>query len=120
MKKEVLSVNNISYKTISETILNHITFSLYEGDILGIVGINAAGKSTLAKILAGLLVPSQGQVTICDDNDTSLKDTESLRNCIGYIGEETDLLLNMTVAENIILGKNEIPGIYFKQRKLKK
>ena len=112
MKREVLGIKNISYKTTAESILNHISFSLYEGEILGIVGINAAGKSTLAKIIAGVLEPSRGKVIASYSDD--------IGSCIGYISEAPDLLPNMTVAENLFLGQSEHNGVFLNRIRLKK
>ncbi|NLK87669.1 MAG: sugar ABC transporter ATP-binding protein [Clostridiaceae bacterium] len=133
MKREVLGLHNVSYKTAAESILNHVTFSLYEGEVLGIVGINAAGKSTLAKIIAGVLEPTMGQVNsgLADDIesagskrpgriDTDSSGKGSMRLGIGYISEAPDLLANMTVAENLFLGENEYHGIFLNHIKLKK
>lgn len=44
--------------------LNHVSFDVQKGDILGFIGFNGAGKSTLLKILAGVLTPTMGSVTV--------------------------------------------------------
>ena len=44
--------------------LKNINFSINQGDILGIIGFNGAGKSTILKILSGILKPSQGKVEV--------------------------------------------------------
>lgn len=44
--------------------LQHVSFSIYKGEIVGLVGFNGAGKSTMLKILAGVLSPTSGKVTV--------------------------------------------------------
>lgn len=44
--------------------LDHVTFSIQKGDVVGIVGLNGAGKSTLLKILAGVLKPTSGSISV--------------------------------------------------------
>ena len=45
--------------------LNNVTFDIYEGEWLAIVGHNGSGKSTLAKLLNGLQFPQQGEIRVC-------------------------------------------------------
>lgn len=63
-KKTVLSVNNISFRYDKELILSNISFSLEEGDFVGMIGPNGAGKTTLAKVILGMLKPSEGEVVL--------------------------------------------------------
>lgn len=62
-----LSVNEISLSYGVNTIIQDISFSINEGDRLGIVGVNGAGKSTLLKIIMGQIEPTQGKVYISKD-----------------------------------------------------
>lgn len=59
-----ISANGLSYRIGTRTILENITFSLEEGDHLGIVGVNGSGKSTLFKLLVGEYPADEGTVTI--------------------------------------------------------
>ena len=59
-----LSASGLSYRIGTRTILENITFSLEEGDHLGIVGVNGSGKSTLFKLLVGEYPADEGTVTI--------------------------------------------------------
>jgi len=58
----LLSCDNISYKIHNNTILNGIDFELNVGDIVTIIGPNGGGKTTLAKIIIGIIKPSSGNI----------------------------------------------------------
>ena len=64
MDQELISVNNISFEYSNQKILEDISFKIYKGDYIGILGPNGGGKSTLLKLLLGLLQPSQGEVLV--------------------------------------------------------
>ena len=62
-----LEVRNLSKKYNTKTIIQNINFELYEGDILNIYGRNASGKTTLCKILAGIIEPNTGEIKLTVD-----------------------------------------------------
>lgn len=68
----VLSLNNISKSYIVDKILDDVTFSINEGDKVGLVGLNGAGKSTLFNIIANELSPDDGTVNIPKNYRVSL------------------------------------------------
>ena len=68
----------------------HISFSIYKGDMLGIIGTNGAGKSTLLKAISGIMVPTEGRV-VCNGKIAALLELGS-----GFDGD-------MTVKENTYL-----------------
>ena len=51
-------------KTEQFTAVDNVSFSLDEGDFLGIIGTNGAGKSTLLKVISGIMKPAKGSVTV--------------------------------------------------------
>ena len=59
-----IGVENISLSFGGETILDGINFSLNEGDKLGIVGVNGAGKSSLLRIITGEYMPDNGNIYV--------------------------------------------------------
>ncbi|MGZ9819507.1 ABC transporter ATP-binding protein [Peribacillus simplex] len=65
-KEEILLVDNLSYTIKNRKILKNINMKIKRGDRIGIVGPNGVGKSTLLKIISGILVPSSGTVKIED------------------------------------------------------
>ncbi len=75
--------------------LSDVSFSIAEGEIVGLLGLNGAGKSTALKILAGILTPSCGNVQI--DGIDATRNPEQLRARIGYLPEEPPLYQDMTV-----------------------
>jgi len=63
-----IAVNGISYVIGVDTILRDVTFSLEEGDRLGVVGVNRSGKSTLLKLLSGELEADSGEIYTSKNN----------------------------------------------------
>ena len=74
-----------------------VSFSIGNREIVGFLGLNGAGKSTTLKVLAGLLLPSDGQVSI--GGVDALAAPDSLRERIGFLPEEPPLYREMTVVE---------------------
>ncbi|MCP4439510.1 MAG: ABC-F family ATP-binding cassette domain-containing protein [Aureispira sp.] len=58
----MLGINNVFVKYGDRTVLNNITFSIFDGDRIGLVGRNGAGKSTMLKIISGAMSPHSGSV----------------------------------------------------------
>lgn len=118
MRRRVLSLRNISFSTEVDSILSNISFDLYQGEILGIVGINGAGKTLLAKIISGLEIPDTGSIYLEDRIIQQHELGEETIMGIGYVGENAEILPNLTVAENLFLGINERYGTFFQRTKL--
>lgn len=79
--------------------LENLTFSINKGDILGVIGASAAGKSTLARVILGVWPVQIGTVRI-DGADISQWDREHLGKYIGYLPQDIELFAG-TVSENI-------------------
>lgn len=90
-------------KTEQFTAVDNVSFSLEEGDFLGIIGTNGAGKSTLLKVISGIIKPAKGSVTVNGkiaallelgsgfDSDLTLKENIYLRGAmLGYTREFVD------------------------------
>ncbi|MBV1861003.1 MAG: ABC transporter ATP-binding protein [Nannocystaceae bacterium] len=73
------------------------TFSIGEREIVGFLGLNGAGKSTILKVLAGLLMPSAGTVRV--GGIDALEDPDALRTKIGFLPEDPPLYREMQVRE---------------------
>jgi len=77
--------------------LQDVSFHVDEGTIVGLLGRNGAGKSTTLKILAGLIPPSEGTVTM--DGVDLVADPNALRSRIGYLPEDPPLYTDMRVKD---------------------
>src|SRR5262245_27804320 len=82
-------------KKISFEALHGIDLTVWQGEILGLVGPDGAGKSTLLKALSGLIHPNEGTVTL---NGEPL---EHVRELIGYVSQAGGVYPDLTVAENL-------------------
>lgn len=95
------------YRPDGMNILNDLSFKIYSGEIIGIVGRSGSGKSTVTKLIQRLYTPSQGRVLI-DGQDLALVDPMWLRRQIGVVLQD-NTLLNRSIRENIALTEPAMP-----------
>jgi phosphonate transport system ATP-binding protein len=84
-------------------VLKDICLSVPRGKITIIMGPSGTGKTTLLKILAGLLAPARGQVEIFDHRITH-QPQRAISSLIGYIPQQLGLVRNLTALENVLMG----------------
>lgn len=82
------------------TAVNNVNLQVGEGEILGLIGHNGAGKTTILKMMVGLLVPTSGTIEVMGHDMT--KESTHVKKSIGYLPEENPLYENMTVREYLI------------------
>ncbi|WP_099827368.1 ATP-binding cassette domain-containing protein [Oceaniglobus indicus] len=105
-----MSVNHIEMRNIYKsfgavTALHDVSLELQAGKVLGLVGDNAAGKSTLMKILAGAIPPSRGEILIDGKPATYSSPIGARESGIEMIYQDFALVPELTVAQNIFLGR---------------
>jgi ABC-2 type transport system ATP-binding protein len=89
-----ITVKNISKQYNSFQAVKNLSFNIQHGEIFGIAGPNGAGKTTTLKMLAGLIKPTTGSITI--KNMNYQQHSSKIKQHIGYLPEENTLYENMT------------------------
>lgn len=96
---------SFTYEGESEPALTDVSFDAEAGELIGIVGPTGAGKSTMVKLLMRFYDVSEGKIRL-DGHDIRDVSRESLRNAIGYVGQDP-YLFDGTVRENIAYSQPE-------------
>ncbi len=101
-------INAISKNYRNNKILDNISFTAESGKCVGILGENGCGKTTLLKILSGILKPDRGELLF--DGLDLLKDYRHRADIVGYVPQEIPLIEELTVLDNLRLyhSKNRI------------
>lgn len=94
-----ISINHLTKRYERLTALDRVTFSVPEGCMLGLIGPDGAGKTTLYQILTTLLNPDEGSATVVGLD--VVNDYRKLRTQIGYMPERFSLYPDLTISENL-------------------
>lgn len=95
----MIEVSGLSKKYGDKTALEDVSFSVGEGEIVGLLGLNGAGKSTTMNILAGYIGATSGAVRIAGLD--ILEQARAVRALVGYLPEQPPLYGEMTVTEQL-------------------
>ena len=95
----MLEIKNLTGGYIHVPVLKDVSFTVESGQLVGLIGLNGAGKSTTINEIIGLLTPYSGEIMI--DGLTLGEDATSYRKKIGYIPETPSLYEELTLREHI-------------------
>jgi len=100
-KKPLISTKDMSFSYGESLVLDSINIDVFAGEFLGIVGPNAGGKSTLLKLMLGLLEPTQGSISVYG------RDPVKSRNLIGYVPQYPAFSRDfpITVQDAVLMGR---------------
>jgi simple sugar transport system ATP-binding protein len=101
----IVEMRNIHKRFGAVHALRGVDLALYPGEILGLVGDNAAGKSTLMKVLSGAYLPTEGEMFLRGEPANITDPEDSRRRGIEMVYQDFALCNNLDVASNIFLGR---------------
>ena len=108
----VIDVRNVSKRFGGLTAVNNCSLSVRRGSVTGLIGPNGAGKSTLFNIVAGNIVPDEGQVLFDGVDVTGLKPHQLFRTGMLRTFQIAHEFSNMTALENLMMVPGDQPGEY--------
>ena len=100
-----LTVTDINKSYVGVQVLHSISFGVPAGEVVGLIGENGAGKSTISSIIAGIVQPDSGQMTIDGAAYTPANPADAIANGVAIIHQEIRMIPDLSIAENIYLGR---------------
>ena len=100
MSESMIECDGLTKRFGNFTAVDHVSFSVAKGSIFGFLGPNGSGKSTVIRMLCGILEPSDGTARI--GGHDVIRETESIKELIGYMSQKFSLYDELTVDENLI------------------
>ncbi|MDD3794684.1 MAG: sugar ABC transporter ATP-binding protein [Lachnospiraceae bacterium] len=101
----ILELKHITKLYPGVVALNDVSLNIRRGEVHALVGENGAGKSTLIKTCSGAIAPTKGEIVINGNSFSNMTPQTSVKNGIGVIYQEFNLVGDLSVAENIFLGR---------------
>lgn len=100
--RDIITVDSVSFSYQQRNVISNISFSVKERDFIGLIGTNGAGKTTMLRIIVGLLKPTTGEVRLFGEPISQFK----AWNKIGYVPQKNNLnpLFPATVKEVVLSG----------------
>lgn len=100
MENTVLSVQGLSGGySLNRPVLHEVSFNVQPGEMVGLIGLNGAGKSTTMKHILGLMKPQKGEVRV--QNQTRDENSEAYHGALAFVPESPLLYEEMTVREHL-------------------
>jgi ABC-type branched-subunit amino acid transport system ATPase component len=101
----ILKADNITAGYTREVnILSDVNLRLQSGQIVSVIGPNGAGKSTLLKTIFGILKPSNGKISLKNEDITGLKPDKVAKRGISYVPQVDNIFPSLTIQENLEMG----------------
>lgn len=105
MNDVVLEIKNLSKSFAKNKVLDGISLTVKKGSVLGLMGENGAGKSTMMKCLFGIYAKDEGSFTLLDKPINFKNPKEALENGVAMVHQELNQCLDRSVTDNLFLGR---------------
>ena len=103
MSDNVLELKNLSKSFAKNKVLNGINLTVKKGSVMGLMGENGAGKSTMMKCLFGIYAKDEGQITLNDKPVDFKNPKDALENGVAMVHQELNQCLERSVIDNLFL-----------------
>ena len=100
--KMILKADNLVKIYSKRTVVDHVSVSVEQGEIVGLLGPNGAGKTTSFYMIVGLVKPNSGSIYLDNQNITSLPMYKRAKKGVGYLAQEASVFRSLTVEENLM------------------
>ncbi|MBR5753674.1 MAG: ABC transporter ATP-binding protein [Clostridia bacterium] len=109
----IIRVDDLSfaYDKNGKQVLNHVSLTLEEGEVMTILGPNGAGKSTLLSCIATLLTPDTGTVTLCGKDAAAMKPKEVAKT-LSFVPQNHVPAFSYTVRDFVLMGRAPSVGMF--------
>src|SRR5258705_10945044 len=105
MTSTILEMRKISKRFPGVIALDAVDLTVDQGEVVALAGENGAGKSTLMKILGGVYRPDGGTIFVNGEGTAIRSVSDATAKHIGFVHQGLNVLDNLTVAENVFLGR---------------
>ncbi len=109
----MLKVENLTRRYGGFLAVDHVTFSVGKGEIVGLLGHNGAGKTTIMKMLSGYLEPNSGNAIV--DGHNIVDEPKEVQKVLGYLPETLPLYPEMTVAQYLYFSA-DLKGLKYQEK----
>ncbi len=116
----VLELQHIRKEYPGVVALKDVTLELKQGEILALIGENGAGKSTLIKCCSGAVLPTSGKILVNGNEYSKMTPQRAAKNGIAIIYQEFNNVQELSVAENLFLGRPIKKGIIIDRKAMEK
>jgi lipopolysaccharide export system ATP-binding protein len=97
----ILKANNLVKTYAGRTVVDHVSFDVAEGEIVGLLGRNGAGKTTSFRMTIGMITPDQGQVIFNGQDVSRLPMYQRAQRGMGYLSQEPSIFQRLSVEDNL-------------------
>ncbi|MFB2608583.1 ATP-binding cassette domain-containing protein, partial [Rhizobium phaseoli] len=102
----LLSIRNLDVRHGLLQAVRGVSFDIAKGEVLALVGANGAGKTTLLRSIAGAHLPASGEILLDGEDLAAIPSHKRIAKGIALVPEGRRLFSQMTVEENLLLGKS--------------